>query len=79
MAKLESEMKKTIKRVLLIILVAVFAGLVFMFTYVPPLSEQHGIVETKLYLGASDNQPLIVAFGGSGGGNDWSRNYMKEK
>jgi dipeptidyl aminopeptidase/acylaminoacyl peptidase len=46
---------------------------------VPTLSEQHGVVETKLYSGNSDNQPLIVAFGGGGGGNDWSRNYMKEK
>ena len=37
------------------------------------------MVETKLYLGNSDNQPLIVAFGGGGGGNDWTRNYMKGK
>lgn len=55
------------------------AGLVFLFTYVPPLSDQYGVVDTKLYLGDADNQPLIVAFGGGGGGNDWSRTYMKEK
>lgn len=72
-------MKKKTKRVLSILAVAFFAGLVYIFTYVPNLSEQNGIVETKLHLGDSDNQPLIVAFGGGGGGNDWSRNYMKGK
>jgi dipeptidyl aminopeptidase/acylaminoacyl peptidase len=72
-------MKKRTKRILLILALALISGTVYIFTYVPSLSEQHGIVETKLYLGNSDNQPLIVAFGGGGGGNDWSRNYMKEK
>ena len=72
-------MKKRTKRILLILALALISGTVYIFTYVPSLSEQHGIVEAKLYLGNSDNQPLIVAFGGGGGGNDWSRNYMKEK
>ena len=72
-------MKKRTKRILLIISLLLIAGFVFLFTYVPTLSKQHGIVETKLYLGDSENQPLIVAFGGGGGGNDWSRTYMKEK
>jgi len=72
-------MKKRTKRISLIISLTLIAGLFYIFTYVPTLSEQHGVVESKLYLGNSDNQPLIVAFGGGGGGNDWSRNYMKEK
>jgi len=72
-------MKKRTKRVLLIIVLALIAGLVYLFTYVPPLSEQHGIVEAKLYLGNSDRQPLFVGFGGGGGGNDWVRNYLKGK
>lgn len=72
-------MKKRTKRILLTIALALISGIVYIFTYVPTLSEQHGIVETKLFLGDSDNQPLIVAFGGGSGGNDWSRNYMKEK
>ncbi len=72
-------MKKTIKRVLLLLTLLLISGIVYVFTYVPSLSKKHGIVETKLYLGNSDNQPLIVAFGGGGGGNDWSRDYMKEK
>ena len=72
-------MKKRTKKILLIITLIIIAGLIWLFTYVPPLSEQHGIVETKLFLGDSVDQPLIVAFGGGGGGNDWSRDYMKEK
>lgn len=71
-------MKKRTK-ILLTISLILIAGIIYVFTYVPPLSEQHGVVETKLYLGNSDNQPLIVAFGGGGGGNDWTRNYMKGK
>lgn len=69
-------MKKILKRTLSIIL---FTLLIFLFTYVPPLSDQHGVVGSKLYLGIGDNQPLVVAFGGGGGGNDWSRDYMKSK
>ena len=72
-------MKKRTKIILLSILFVLVAGIVFLFTHVPSLSEQNGIVETRLYLGDADNQPLIVAFGGGGGGNDWSRNYMKAK
>ena len=71
-------MKKRTK-ILLTISSILIAGIIYVFTYVPPLSEQHGVVETKLYLGNSDNQPLIVTFGGGGGGNDWTRNYMKGK
>lgn len=67
------------KIVLALILTAVTSGLIYIFTYVPPLSEQHGIVEAKLYVGNAEKQPLIVAFGGGGGGNDWSRNYLKQK
>ncbi len=72
-------MKKRITKVLLIITLVVAAGLIYIFTYVPSLSEQHGVVEAKLYLGNSDKQPLVVAFGGGGGGNDWARNYLKGK
>lgn len=72
-------MKKITKKILLLILVSLIVGIVYILTYVPPLSKQNGRVEAKLYLGESKNQPLIVAFGGGGGGNDWSRNYMKGK
>ncbi|MFT5998014.1 MAG: dipeptidyl aminopeptidase/acylaminoacyl peptidase [Neolewinella sp.] len=72
-------MKKLIKRVALVVLLVLTLGLIYIFTYVPPLSEQHGVVESKLYLGDADGQPLIVAFGGGGGGNEWARDYLKGK
>lgn len=72
-------MKKRTKRILLILALALISGIVYIFTYVPNLSKQHGVVETLLYLGDSENQPLIVAFGGAEGGIDWHRNHMKSK
>ena len=72
-------MKKRTKRILLILALALVSGIVYVFTYVPSLSKQHGVVETLLYLGDSDKQPLIVAFGGAEGGIDWHRNHMKGK
>lgn len=35
-------------------------------------------VESKLYLGTGDNQPLIVGLGGSEGGNAWTSDHWKE-
>lgn len=72
-------MKKRTKRVHLIIPLILVTGLVFLFTYVPSLSKKHGVVETILYMGESDNQPLIVVFGGAEGAIDWHRNHMKPK
>lgn len=77
--KLKIIMKKRTKRILLILALALISGVVYIFTYVPNLSKQHGVVETLLYLGDSENQPLIVAFGGAEGGIDWHRNHMKSK
>ena len=72
-------MSKKVKKSLIVIACIVFFGLAYVFTYVPSISKQHGIVESILYLGDSENQPLVVAFGGGGGGNDWSRTYLKGK
>lgn len=72
-------MSKKLKIALILILSILVAGVAYVFTYVPPLSPAHGVVETKLYLGQAEKQPLIVAFGGGGGGNDWARNYLKGK
>jgi uncharacterized protein len=62
---------------------AVLAALVLFILYyasqIPPLPANHGKFDTRLYLGDSASQPLVVAFGGGGGGNDWERNYLKEK
>lgn len=58
-------------------------GLIYLFTYVPPLSENHGKLSYQLYLEETGNEtgkrPLVVVFGGAEGGNDWTRDYMKEK
>ena len=72
-------MKKRTKKTLLILALALISGIVYIFTYVPSLSKQNGVVETLLYLGDSENQPLIVVFGGAEGGIDWHRNHMKSK
>ncbi|MBL7874968.1 MAG: hypothetical protein JNL53_04855 [Cyclobacteriaceae bacterium] len=62
--------------------IAVFL-LVAIFFYLgwrtPPLSDNHGKMDTHLYLSDGAKQPLIVAFGGGSGGNDWERNYLKDK
>lgn len=71
-------MKKEIGITAIIVTVIAIA-ITFLFTYVPPLSKKYGIVETQLYLAKSEKQPLIVAFGGGGGGNDWTRTYLKGK
>lgn len=44
---------------------------------IPPLSSRHGQVDTHLYLSEGPRQPLVVAFGGGSGGNDWERRYLK--
>ena len=72
-------MSKKTKITLILIVSILCFGLLYVFTYVPPIPKEHGIVETKLFLGKTEKQPLIVAFGGGGGGNDWSRTYLKEK
>ena len=72
-------MSKKIKIALILIASTLCFGLLYVFTYVPPIPKEQGIVETKLFLGKGEKQPLIVAFGGGGGGNDWSRTYLKEK
>ncbi len=65
------------KKVLLVVAI-IFIGLfIFLETYTPPLSESYGKVQTRLYLGESENQPLVVGFGGSEGGNAWDSDFWK--
>ncbi|CAL2082452.1 acyl-coenzyme A thioesterase 1/2/4 [Tenacibaculum sp. 190524A05c] len=72
-------MRKKIKILVIVFVSLLVFALLFLFTHVPKLSDKHGIVEAKLYLGNSENQPLFVGFGGGGGGNDWTRTYLKQK
>lgn len=67
------------KKLLMFIGVLLLAGVVALFLYTPSLSKEHGQIEARLFVGDSLNQPLIVGFGGGGGGNDWARDYMKSK
>jgi len=43
----------------------------------PSLSDRHGQLDTHLFLSEGNQQPLLVAFGGGSGGNDWERRYLK--
>jgi len=69
------------KRILIYLGIVLFAALIWLL-YIgwrtPPLSGQHGQLDTHLYLSDSARQPLVVAFGGGSGGNDWERNYLKD-
>lgn len=67
------------KKIVLFIGIFFLALGVFIFTYTPPFPEKHGQIATQLFMGDSLHQPLIVGFGGGGGGNDWARDYMKDK
>lgn len=66
-----------LKKTLLVLLILVIGLFIFLESYTPPLSENHGKVQTRLYLGESENQPLIVGFGGSEGGNAWDSDFWK--
>lgn len=69
-------MKIKIIGIIVLLLIAVF---LFFGLRTPSLSGNHGKMDTHLYLSDSTSQPMIVAFGGGSGGNDWERNYLKDK
>ncbi len=60
-------------------LLVVVSVLFYIGWHTPSLSSKHGKMDTHLYLSDSARQPLVVAFGGGSGGNDWERNYLKDK
>ncbi len=68
-----------LKKIIIVLAFVLVGAYFFLENYVPPLSDKHGGVQTKLYLGEGENQPLVVGFGGGSGGNDWARNYMSGK
>ena len=59
------------------VVTVVLLGVVAMRT--PSLSARHGKVDAHLFLNNGNQQPLVVAFGGGSGGNDWERRYLKRK
>ncbi len=69
-------MKMKIAGIAMLFLVVIFF---YLGWRTPSLSDNHGKMDTHLYLSDGAKQPLIVAFGGGSGGNDWERNYLKDK
>lgn len=71
--------KKKIIIIAVLVVATIILGLYLFFSfYKPSLSKKYGKVDAQLYIGDSDNQPLIVAFGGSQGGNTWTEDYWAE-
>ena len=71
-----------LKRILILasfgVIILFFGFILFFKFYTPQLSESHGKVDAALFVGESENQPLIVAFGGSQGGNTWAEEFWSE-
>jgi pimeloyl-ACP methyl ester carboxylesterase len=67
------------KTVLAIIVVVGLGVVLFLNYYTPSLPNNHGHVETKLYLTGLKEQPLVVAFGGSEGGNIFASDQLKDE
>jgi uncharacterized protein len=65
-------MKRSNIKFLLVIILGIVSTNVFSQTLNTPN------VDSRLYLGASNSQPLIVGLGGSEGGNAWDSNRWKE-
>ncbi|MBA6157355.1 hypothetical protein H3Z83_12630 [Tenacibaculum sp. S7007] len=57
-------LKKIVKIITSVIVVLIIGLFLFLEFHRPSLSEYHGKIQSKLYLGESENQPLIVGFGG---------------
>ncbi|MCJ8167104.1 acetylxylan esterase [Pontibacter sp. E15-1] len=70
--------KRLLVTVITVIIILIIGVVLFFNLYNPPLSENHGKIDAQLFVGDSVNQPLIVAFGGSQGGNTWTEDYWLE-
>ncbi|MBX2895668.1 MAG: hypothetical protein KF763_09515 [Cyclobacteriaceae bacterium] len=67
------------KRIIVLGCLLVVSILAYLVLATPSISSNHGGLDTHLYLNENSNQPLVVAFGGGSGGNDWERRYLKDK
>jgi pimeloyl-ACP methyl ester carboxylesterase len=67
------------KKVLIIGAVLGIGIALFLKFYIFSMPRKHGHVELKLFLAASEDQPLIVAFGGSEGGNVLASDQLKQE
>jgi len=66
------------KKALIVVLVLMIGLFLFLEFYKAPLPENHGKLDVQLYLSDQEDQPLVVGFGGSEGGNAWTIDYWKD-
>lgn len=62
-----------------IVLTLLILTIFYFGSQAPSLPNNYGKLDSRLYLGEGEKQPSVVAFGGGSGGNDWERNYLKDK
>lgn len=71
---------KTMKKFVFILTVIIVAGIVTIIIVasgINNLPENQGKVQSILFVGEGVNQPLVVGFGGSEGGNAWASDRWK--
>lgn len=72
---------KTMKKFFLILTVVIVAGFILRIIIVakstPDLPERQGKVQSILFVGDGEDQPLVVGLGGSEGGNAWASDRWK--
>jgi len=66
-----------LRKLLIIGTVLVIGMALFLKFSIFSMPRNHGHVEVKLFLGETEDQPLIVAFGGSEGGNVFASDQLK--
>jgi uncharacterized protein len=71
-------LKRILKVTVLLFVILLIGLFLFLKLYTPPLSLNYGKVDAQLFAGDSQGQPLIVAFGGSQGGNTWTQEYWAD-
>src|ERR1041384_1300536 len=68
------------KKLFLILAIVVVAGILTVIIAArstDELPENHGKIQSILFVGEGENQPLVVGFGGSEGGNAWASDRWK--
>ena len=68
-----------LKKLLVIGTVLVAGIALLLHFYIFSMPRNHGHVELKLFLADTEDQPLIVAFGGSEGGNVFASDQLKHE